>query len=72
MELFRENDDDVKFFPSTYTWTKDHHASERRFVLQIENELVFKRGAINLVLGPTASGKTSVLMALLGTCEPAC
>lgn len=67
--LFRENDRDVKFFPSTHTWTKDiHHTNEPRFVLQIENELVFKRGAINLVLGPTASGKTSVLMALLGKC----
>lgn len=28
--------------------------------------MTFKRGAINLVVGPTGAGKTSMLMALLG------
>lgn len=65
---------DIKFFPSKYTWTKDGAPSSAalpdtniyRFALRFEKELVFQRGAINLILGPTASGKTSVLMALLG------
>lgn len=42
--------------------------SRRNFVLRVEDELVFKRGKINLIIGPTGSGKTSLLMALLGTC----
>nr|GAT43358.1 ATP-binding cassette transporter [Mycena chlorophos] len=40
--------------------------SGRNFVLHVPGELIFKRGAINLVVGPTGSGKTSLLMALLG------
>lgn len=39
--------------------------SRRTFRLLIEGELTFKSGSINLVLGPTGSGKTSLLMALL-------
>ena len=42
--------------------------SRRVFRLLIEDELTFKRGSVNLVLGPTGSGKTSMLMALLGKC----
>ncbi|GJE87808.1 multidrug resistance-associated ABC transporter [Phanerochaete sordida] len=41
-------------------------ASRRAFKLHIDDELVFKRGHINLIVGPTGSGKTSLLMALLG------
>jgi ATP-dependent protease Clp ATPase subunit len=40
--------------------------SRRNFTLQVTDELIFKRGCINLVIGPTGSGKTSMLMALLG------
>ncbi|KAI0819312.1 multidrug resistance-associated ABC transporter [Trametes gibbosa] len=40
--------------------------SDRRFVLTIDGELFFKRGRTNLTIGPTGSGKTSLLMALLG------
>lgn len=56
----------IKFYPSAYTWTEDNQAAIHRFVLRIDEELTFQQGAINLILGPTASGKTSVLMALLG------
>ncbi|KAI0656583.1 multidrug resistance-associated ABC transporter [Cubamyces menziesii] len=38
----------------------------RKFVLNIDGEVIFKRGRMNLILGPTGSGKTSLLMALLG------
>ncbi|EIM92492.1 uncharacterized protein STEHIDRAFT_127305 [Stereum hirsutum FP-91666 SS1] len=40
--------------------------SRRNFVLHVEDELLFKRGKVNLIIGPTGSGKTSLLMALLG------
>lgn len=38
-------------------------------MLHVEEELVFKRGKINMIIGPTGSGKTSLLMALLGECD---
>ncbi|KAH9929015.1 P-loop containing nucleoside triphosphate hydrolase protein [Epithele typhae] len=38
----------------------------RHFALRIDEPLCFKRGAMNLIVGPTGSGKTSLLMALLG------
>ena len=40
--------------------------SRQTFRLRIDDEVRFKQGKINLVIGPTGSGKTSVLMALLG------
>ncbi|KAF9469452.1 P-loop containing nucleoside triphosphate hydrolase protein [Collybia nuda] len=40
--------------------------SKRRFRLHIDEELIFRKGSINLIVGPTGSGKTSLLMALLG------
>ncbi|KAL0957018.1 hypothetical protein HGRIS_003119 [Hohenbuehelia grisea] len=39
---------------------------KRSFVLRVDGEVLFKHGCINLVIGPTGSGKTSLLMALLG------
>lgn len=35
------------------------------FRLRIDEEVIFKKGAFNLIVGPTGSGKTSILMALL-------
>ncbi|KAI5122640.1 hypothetical protein M0805_008724 [Coniferiporia weirii] len=40
--------------------------TRKQFKLRFDGEVTFKRGHINLIVGPTASGKTSVLMALLG------
>ncbi|THH12876.1 hypothetical protein EW146_g7283 [Bondarzewia mesenterica] len=66
------NGDVTGFQDATFTWAKDSFKdgtvtpSRRRFVLNIEEELIFKRGCINLIVGPTGSGKTSLLMALLG------
>ncbi|EIW53706.1 multidrug resistance-associated ABC transporter [Trametes versicolor FP-101664 SS1] len=58
---------------ASFTWSKDaalSHASggarRRRFLLSVDDELFFQRGRINLIVGPTGSGKTSLLMALLG------
>ncbi|KAF9808291.1 hypothetical protein IEO21_07904 [Rhodonia placenta] len=64
------NPDVIGFRDATFTWANEEQAppdgrSRRRFMLRIENELTFKQGCINLIIGPTGSGKTSMLMALL-------
>ncbi|KAJ3929467.1 MAG: hypothetical protein NXY57DRAFT_1016596 [Lentinula lateritia] len=41
-------------------------SSKRQFTLKIPDEVIFQRNAINLIVGSTGSGKTSMLMALLG------
>ncbi|KAI0918361.1 hypothetical protein AcV5_002367 [Taiwanofungus camphoratus] len=57
---------------AAFTWDNNTDGSVtpgrqgQKFTLRIENELTFKRGHINLIVGPTGSGKTSLLMALLG------
>ncbi|KAJ6612652.1 P-loop containing nucleoside triphosphate hydrolase protein [Mycena sp. CBHHK59/15] len=61
---------EIGFHDASFTWSNDSDGSvtpsRHKFVLRIDDELLFKRGCINLVLGPTGSGKTSLLMALLG------
>ncbi|PPQ71821.1 hypothetical protein CVT26_007735 [Gymnopilus dilepis] len=56
---------DVSFAWSAHD-TLSGASSRRHLVLKIEGEVVFKRNGINLIIGPTGSGKTSLLMALLG------
>ncbi|KAI0328372.1 multidrug resistance-associated ABC transporter [Cubamyces sp. BRFM 1775] len=60
---------------TSFTWSDEVEVStpstvgsqqSRKFVLHIDGEVLFKRGRINLIVGPTGSGKTSLLMALLG------
>ncbi|KIP03522.1 hypothetical protein PHLGIDRAFT_534840 [Phlebiopsis gigantea 11061_1 CR5-6] len=57
---------------ASFTWDLDGAATtsfgarRRSFTLVIEKELAFMRGHINLIVGPTGCGKTSLLMALLG------
>ncbi|KAJ7283175.1 P-loop containing nucleoside triphosphate hydrolase protein [Mycena rebaudengoi] len=63
-------DERIGFRNATFSWSKDTDGaltpSRRNFLLKIEEELIFERGRINLVVGPTGSGKTSLLHALLG------
>ncbi|KAJ7759560.1 P-loop containing nucleoside triphosphate hydrolase protein, partial [Mycena metata] len=65
-----EVSDDIGFRDATFTWSSDDDGSatpsKHKFTLRIDDELLFKRGRFNLVLGPTGAGKTSLLMALLG------
>ncbi|KAI9438180.1 hypothetical protein H4582DRAFT_2111639 [Lactarius indigo] len=62
----------IGFKNASFTWSNDDAAdgaltpSRRRFTLRVHDELFFKRGCFNLIIGPTGSGKTSLLMALLG------
>ncbi|KAF9054886.1 multidrug resistance-associated ABC transporter [Panaeolus papilionaceus] len=62
----------IGFNNATFTWSLDDNVaqspstSSRSFRLQIDSQILFKKGAINLITGPTGAGKTSVLMALLG------
>ncbi|EKM56944.1 uncharacterized protein PHACADRAFT_254352 [Phanerochaete carnosa HHB-10118-sp] len=63
--------DDIGFGRSNFSWTNERDdgtltPSRQTFRLRIDDEVHFKKGAFNLIIGPTGSGKTSVLMALLG------
>ncbi|KAJ4477282.1 hypothetical protein J3R30DRAFT_3657757 [Lentinula aciculospora] len=46
--------------------TRSLHSKKRQFTLRIPDEVIFQKNAINLIVGSTGSGKTSMLMALLG------
>ena len=53
-----------------FTWSREcapgsETPSKQAFRLRIEDELVFASGKFNIIIGPTGSGKTSILMALL-------
>ncbi|ESK84755.1 hypothetical protein Moror_568 [Moniliophthora roreri MCA 2997] len=65
-----DNDEnpDIGFRNASFSWSSSPGSetpNSRRFILRIEDELLFKKGVINLIIGPTGSGKTSLLMALL-------
>ncbi|KAF9500349.1 P-loop containing nucleoside triphosphate hydrolase protein [Pleurotus eryngii] len=60
---------DVIIRDASFTWDAEKPVpgkSRRNFILKIDGEVLFKRNGINAILGPTGSGKTSLLMALLG------
>ncbi|TDL13954.1 hypothetical protein BD410DRAFT_757430 [Rickenella mellea] len=57
----------IGFRDATFAWSTHSEIHTRRnFRLCIEGELHFRRGGFNLIIGPTGSGKTALLMALLG------
>jgi hypothetical protein len=60
----------IGFNDATFAWSVDADGaltpSKRKYLLRIDGELTFKRNCLNLIIGPTGSGKTSMLMALLG------
>ncbi|KAJ7767050.1 P-loop containing nucleoside triphosphate hydrolase protein [Mycena maculata] len=64
-----EDEEKIGFRNATFSWSKQPDGSltrSRQFMLKIDGEVLFKRSRINLVVGPTGSGKSSLLMALLG------
>lgn len=62
----------IGFKNAQFTWSASSSApgdatpSRREFVLKLPGDITFEEGALNLIIGPTASGKSSVLLALLG------
>jgi hypothetical protein len=65
----------IGFRNSTFTWSKSVGGaplgapvtpSRRHFRLRVDGDLFFHKGCLNLIVGPTGSGKTSLLLALLG------
>ncbi|KAF5384757.1 hypothetical protein D9757_006267 [Collybiopsis confluens] len=60
---------DIGFRNADFVWSEDADGSltpsKRGFMLRIEGSLLFKRDCVNLIVGETGSGKTSLLMALL-------
>lgn len=56
----------VGFSNARFTWTSAQTSAPGVFRLRIDGQVFFEQGSINIVVGPTGSGKTSVLMALLG------
>lgn len=63
----------IGFHDATFAWSESQVSNpatptpfRRNFRLNIDGDVFFKRGAINLIVGPTGSGKTSLLLALLG------
>ncbi|THH30400.1 hypothetical protein EUX98_g3808 [Antrodiella citrinella] len=65
-------EDAIGIRAAAFTWTVESDgtatpgSNQRNFTLKIEDEVFFKRNCINLVIGQTGCGKTSLLMALLG------
>ncbi|KAJ3772853.1 hypothetical protein FB446DRAFT_788322 [Lentinula raphanica] len=58
----------IGFRNATFAWSAEDDSltpTNRRFLLEIEGEVLFRRNCVNLVIGETGSGKTSLLMALL-------
>ncbi|KAF8803419.1 multidrug resistance-associated ABC transporter [Phlegmacium glaucopus] len=63
---------EIGFKNAIFSWSNSNEEegsltpSKRSFKLRVDGELFFKRDCVNLIIGPTGSGKTSILMALLG------
>ncbi|XP_006463829.1 hypothetical protein AGABI2DRAFT_187296 [Agaricus bisporus var. bisporus H97] len=66
----RNEDERIGFSESSFAWSTEFDGSltpsKRIYLLKIEQELLFKPNCLNIIVGPTGSGKTSMLMALLG------
>ncbi|KAF9075994.1 hypothetical protein BDP27DRAFT_1380610 [Rhodocollybia butyracea] len=66
--------DKIGFSNASFTWSNhtggNAMPSGRRFILSVPGTLYFKRNALNLITGPVGSGKTSLLLALLGELNP--
>ncbi|PPQ77073.1 hypothetical protein CVT25_014886, partial [Psilocybe cyanescens] len=71
IETDEAEDLEVGFRNATFAWSAKEGdgtltPSSRSYRLRVRDTLLFKRNCINLIVGPTGSGKTSMIMALLG------
>ncbi|KIM25975.1 hypothetical protein M408DRAFT_330768, partial [Serendipita vermifera MAFF 305830] len=59
----------IGFRNATFTWAANQPGTptpgRRNFRLKIEGDLFFRPGVINMIIGPTGAGKSSILMSLL-------
>lgn len=51
---------EIGFRAASFTWSNESNSgattpSKRRFTLRVEEELLFKKGCINLIVGPTGA-----------------
>ncbi|KAJ3511583.1 hypothetical protein NLJ89_g4015 [Agrocybe chaxingu] len=65
------NNKEIGFKNASFLWSLEGEdgsctPNSRPFRLRIDGKLTFEPNCINLIIGPTGSGKTSLLMALLG------
>ncbi|KAK0192566.1 hypothetical protein F5146DRAFT_1040501 [Armillaria mellea] len=60
-----EDREDIGFHQACFSWMNEP-PSQPTFLLRVDEELIFRKNSINLVIGATGSGKTSLVMALLG------
>ena len=63
--------DKIGFHNASFAWSKEQtressSPSRRNFILNVEGDIFFSKNAFNLIVGPTGSGKSSLLLALLG------
>lgn len=67
--IVSEHEHDIGFGKSEFYWSNDtgiSSPSQPSFRLHFKDDVVFTKGGFNIICGPTGSGKTSILMALLG------
>src|SRR5262249_27508421 len=66
----RAEDERIGISESSFAWSTDFDGSltpsKRNYLLRIDREIIFKPNCLNVIVGSTGSGKTSMLMALLG------
>jgi hypothetical protein len=59
----------IGFRNATFSWSKESSSSltssQRQFVLKIDGEILFERGRINLVVGPTGSGAVRLVSQII-------
>lgn len=64
-------DDVIGIRSASFAWSEEAASTTTQdnpsFTLRVGGDLTFKRGQVNLVIGSTGSGKTALLLALLGT-----
>ncbi|GAA6043182.1 hypothetical protein JCM8097_008715 [Rhodosporidiobolus ruineniae] len=57
----------IGFINATFTWAGEDEARNNPSVFRVENlNLRFPEGKLSIILGPVGSGKTTVLLSLLG------
>ncbi|KAF9013099.1 P-loop containing nucleoside triphosphate hydrolase protein [Cyathus striatus] len=63
--FLQEEDTRIGFRKALFSWSENIE-EPHVYKLRIGDDIQFKNGSLNLIVGPTGSGKTSMLMALLG------